>query len=209
ISYASELVGRQAHILFARTGVCACRPHSLRTVRCSAGVAAVHSTSSSSRAAKEVSMIPHYSRRAFALTELLVVLAMLSLVTALALPAMQGARQAAHRRETVNNLRMIGIGIHNYSDTFRRMLPAYAPSGQLKAAAPLHVHILPFVEQQPLYNQFLQQAQGADKAKVVVFLTPEDTSVTGDQANGVQNFAANLRLFSDKIRLLPYKKNAG
>jgi prepilin-type N-terminal cleavage/methylation domain-containing protein len=60
-------------------------------------------------------MSPH--RRGFTLIELLVVIAIIAVLIALLLPAVQAAREAARRAQCVNNLKQIGIAMHNYHDT--------------------------------------------------------------------------------------------
>ena len=57
------------------------------------------------------------TRRGFTLIELLVVIAIIAVLIALLLPAVQAAREAARRASCVNNLKQIGLGLHNYHDT--------------------------------------------------------------------------------------------
>ena len=104
-------------------------------------------------------LIPHRRRRsAFTLIELLVVIAIIAVLIALLLPAVQQAREAARRTQCRNNLKQIGLAIHNYHDSFRAMPPGwigvtgtttdiYGTNGWGWAA-----HILPQMEQSNLYS---------------------------------------------------------
>ena len=90
-------------------------------------------------------------RPGFTLIELLVVIAIIAVLIALLLPAVQAAREAARRSQCVNNLKQIGIALHNYHDVVGTL-----PPGQLEGNNWMdysaHTYLLPYLEQQPLYN---------------------------------------------------------
>jgi len=101
-----------------------------------------------------------FRRRGFTLVELLVVIAIIGILVALLLPAIQAAREAARRTECTNNLKQIGLGVHNYHDTYRSMPPGwiYYPnphliSGQYAGHFGWGAFILPFTEQENLYDE--------------------------------------------------------
>jgi prepilin-type N-terminal cleavage/methylation domain-containing protein/prepilin-type processing-associated H-X9-DG protein len=94
----------------------------------------------------------------FTLVELLVVIAIIGILIALLLPAVQAAREAARRSQCTNNMKQIGIALHNYHDTHGRF-PPRAVFGNGKTATPQQPYhhtwltaILPFMEQGALYD---------------------------------------------------------
>jgi len=91
-------------------------------------------------------------RRAFTLIELLVVIAIIAVLIALLLPAVQAAREAARRAQCVNNMKQLGIALHNYHDVVGKLPWGAGPWGWNDWSA--HVMMLPYMEQTPLYNSF-------------------------------------------------------
>lgn len=96
-------------------------------------------------------------RHAFTLIELLVVIAIIAVLIALLLPAVQQAREAARRTQCKNNLKQIGLALHNYHDTMSIFPPeSIWAQGAIGSYAPRNytwlVMILPYVDQAPLYN---------------------------------------------------------
>ena len=87
-------------------------------------------------------------RRAFTLIELLVVIAIIAVLIALLLPAVQAAREAARRSQCTNNLKQIGLAMHNYESANG----SFPPGEKGCCWGTWHVFILPFVEQSTLYN---------------------------------------------------------
>jgi prepilin-type N-terminal cleavage/methylation domain-containing protein/prepilin-type processing-associated H-X9-DG protein len=96
-------------------------------------------------------------RKAFTLVELLVVVAIIGVLIGLLLPAVQSAREAARRSACTNNLKQIGLAIHNYTDA-RRSLPlgSNLPTTFVNNdyGHSFVVFILPFLEEQSLYDGF-------------------------------------------------------
>ena len=94
-------------------------------------------------------------RRGFTLIELLVVIAIIAVLVALLLPAVQQAREAARRSACKNNLKQVGLALHNYHDTHNTLPgnPVSSNRDSSWAAWSGLGMILPFLDQAPLYNR--------------------------------------------------------
>jgi prepilin-type N-terminal cleavage/methylation domain-containing protein len=108
----------------------------------------------------------HYVRRqrGFTLIELLVVIAIIAVLVALLLPAVQQAREAARRSSCKNNLKQLGLAIHNYHDTHSVFPPGTINAGESGCDSvgftpgelrnhTAYMFLLPYLDQAPLYNQ--------------------------------------------------------
>ncbi len=101
-------------------------------------------------------------RKGFTLIELLVVIAIIAVLVSLLLPAVQQAREAARRSQCKNNLKQIGLALHNYESSNRVFPPGYVdfngnpnltPDNDLGPGWGWATFLLPYMDQGPLYNQ--------------------------------------------------------
>ncbi|MEY3173744.1 MAG: hypothetical protein RLZZ436_1658, partial [Planctomycetota bacterium] len=111
------------------------------------------------------------SRHGFTLIELLVVIAIIAILVALLLPAVQQAREAARRTQCKNNLKQIGLAVHNFESTYSR-LPHSGQCDSTGGASTTYMTqstptlLLPYIEQVNVYQLMDHQLKYSDMATV-------------------------------------------
>ena len=126
-------------------------------------------------------------RRGFTLIELLAVIAIIGVLLALLLPAVQQAREAARRTQCRNNLKQLGLALHNYLDTHQVLPPSFCFSATMalpvRGSWSIHGRLLPFLEQPNAYRQVrldldwndpINQATGVPQMQIPVLACPSD-----------------------------------
>ncbi len=119
-------------------------------------------------------MVLRRTRGGFTLVELLVVIAIIGILVALLLPAVQAAREAGRRSSCLNNLKQIGLGMHNHNDTYKALpygqFGGYINNGNVpvppapspKSCYTWPINLMPFVEQQPQYDTLVAWLKAND-----------------------------------------------
>jgi len=121
--------------------------------------------------------------RGFTLIELLVVIAIIAILIALLLPAVQQAREAARRTQCKNNLKQLGLAMHNYHDVYKCFPIGHQLAGPNIGGWTWSTALLPYIEQGPLYASFDFTLKARDPANrqfmgspLPAFLCPSDAT---------------------------------
>jgi prepilin-type N-terminal cleavage/methylation domain-containing protein/prepilin-type processing-associated H-X9-DG protein len=143
-----------------------------------------------------------HRRTAFTLIELLVVIAIIAILIGLLLPAVQKVREAAARAQCQNNLKQIGVGLHNYHSAYQKLPPGSNPSGFTVLTL-----LLPFMEQDNLYKQINFTASADDPLNAGPNGTPIKTLICPSDAftlpqglagnNYFANYGTNINFFGN------------
>lgn len=130
------------------------------------------------------------AKHGFTLVELLVVIAIIGVLVALLLPAVQQAREAARRAQCVNNLKNIGLAMHNYHDTYRNF-PYLGFTGWNGDTISVFGRLLPFIEQTAMYDTLNFNVRANDgnnrlyrTTPIDVYSCPSETVTLGESNSG-------------------------
>ena len=123
-------------------------------------------------------------RRGFTLIELLVVIAIIAVLVALILPAVQAAREAARKSQCKNNLKQLGLALHNYESTTKLLPPLMGGTNDLSNLAPPAsnqgqlsgiVMLLPYLDQKPIWQRIASAPKQGGFPNLVGFPDPVST----------------------------------
>lgn len=151
-------------------------------------------------------------RRGFTLIELLVVIAIIAILVALLLPAVQQAREAARRSSCKNNIKQLGLALHNYHDTHRMFPINWGVDFTVNNGTPQAtwiMYILPFIEESALYDTLNFNVDMSDPANNAASLTKIETIMCPSDALNGKGLLPNRSNGGGTRAITNYKAVAG
>lgn len=135
-------------------------------------------------------------RTAFTLLELLIVIAIIGILTAMLLPAVQAAREAARRSSCQNNLKQIGLAVQNYAGVNKVLPPTLCTSSGDFGEWSAQARILPYLEQSALQSLIdfslpYDVQPAVPKTRVPIYLCPSETQDTPSFRDGLDQYPLN------------------
>jgi prepilin-type N-terminal cleavage/methylation domain-containing protein len=136
-------------------------------------------------------------KKGFTLVELLVVIAIIGILVGLLLPAVQAAREAGRRTQCLNNLKQLGLALHNYMDTQRSLPPAcLLRTDALSDSYSVHARLLPFIERENLQDlidfrmSWTLQPEAA-KMRIATFMCPSEVNDRPAEQPSMKHYPVN------------------
>lgn len=160
--------------------------------------------------------------RGFTLVELLVVIAIIGVLVAMLLPAVQAAREAARRMSCGNNLKQIGLGLHNYLDVHKRFPPSRIRWGASpnRVTHGWNVLLMPYMEQPAIHDNYNFNVNWSDPANEAISQTAVSTLICpsspsggvllDNPSDGTQSAASDymaLAGYFDPVQMVPEQAN--